>query len=117
MREVLSGESDESLVTIPGFFPSNGLSSDRWRPYFNALPIFASVKMISITELIVALAGVWLIYLVTLAVYRLYFSPLAQFPGPKLAALTLWYEFYHDVIKRGRYTWKIGELHKRYGRL
>lgn len=51
------------------------------------------------------------------AVYRLYFSPLAKFPGPKLAALTLWYEFYYDVIKRGRYTWKIAELHERYGLL
>lgn len=56
------------------------------------------------------------IYIVGLAVYRLYLSPLTKFPGPKLAALTLWYEFYYDVIKRGQYTWKIAELHKQYGR-
>ncbi|KAH0555914.1 hypothetical protein GP486_006142 [Trichoglossum hirsutum] len=55
------------------------------------------------------------LYLLALSVYRLYFSPIAKFPGPKLAALTFWYEFYYDVIKRGRYTWKIKELHEKYG--
>jgi hypothetical protein len=56
-----------------------------------------------------------ILYILVLSVYRLYFSPIAKFPGPKLAALTLWYEFYYDVIKRGRYTWKIWELHQKYG--
>ncbi|OTB00292.1 hypothetical protein M426DRAFT_267883 [Hypoxylon sp. CI-4A] len=48
-------------------------------------------------------------------VYRLFLHPLAGFPGPKLAAATLWYEFYYDGIKPGRYTFKIGELHEKYG--
>jgi ornithine cyclodeaminase/alanine dehydrogenase-like protein (mu-crystallin family) len=39
-----------------------------------------------------------------------YFGPLAKFPGPKLAAATLWYEFYYDVILKGRYSFKIKEL-------
>jgi hypothetical protein len=52
---------------------------------------------------------------VTIAIYRLYFSPIARFPGPRLAALTLWYEFYYDVIKKGSYIWKIKELHEQYG--
>ena len=54
------------------------------------------------------------VYVVVLIIYRLYFSPLAKFPGPKVAAATLWYEFYYDVVKRGRYTWKIAELHAQY---
>ena len=57
----------------------------------------------------------FLVYIITLAIYRLYITPLAKFPGPWLAALTLWYEFYHDVILRGRYTWKISEMHRTYG--
>ena len=61
------------------------------------------------------LSCVYLLYGLALGVYRLYFDPLAKFPGPKLAALTLWYEFYYDVVKRGRYTFEIAELHKRYG--
>lgn len=55
------------------------------------------------------------LYMLYGAIYRLYFSPVAKFPGPRLAALTFWYEFYYDVIKRGLYTFKIIELHKQYG--
>lgn len=47
--------------------------------------------------------------------YSVYLGPLAKFPGPKLAAATLWYEFYYDVILKGRYTFKIKELHEQYG--
>lgn len=54
----------------------------------------------------------WLIYGV---IYRLFLSPLAKIPGPKLAALTSWYEFYYDVIKPGKYVWKIKDLHTEYG--
>lgn len=61
-------------------------------------------------------AGSCLIYLIGLAIYRLYFSPIAQFPGPKLAALTLWYEFYFDVIQKGQCNWEIGRMHDRYGK-
>lgn len=56
------------------------------------------------------------LYYVGVAVYRLYFSPLAKFPGPKLAALTYWVEFYHDVIRRGQFTFEIGKLHDKYGK-
>ena len=56
-----------------------------------------------------------IIYLVGLSIFRLYLDPLAKFPGPKIAALTLWYEFYYDVIKRGKYTFEIERMHKRYG--
>ncbi|KAK2809424.1 hypothetical protein FQN50_003883 [Emmonsiellopsis sp. PD_5] len=63
-----------------------------------------------------ALAGlVFIVYVAGGVFYRLYLSPLAKFPGPKLAAATLWYEFYYDNIRRGQYTFKIIELHKKYG--
>lgn len=59
----------------------------------------------------VLLAG----YILSGAIHRLYLSPVASFPGPKLAALTFWYEFYYDVVQEGRYTWKIVQLHEEYG--
>lgn len=58
-----------------------------------------------------------LAYVFSVSVYRLYLGSLAKFPGPRLAALTLWYEFYHDVVKQGRYSWKIAEMHEKYGRI
>ena len=57
-----------------------------------------------------------LFYTVYGAVYRLYLIPVSKFPGPRLAALTFWYEFYYDVVKRGQYTWKIRDLHRQYGK-
>ncbi|KAH7048410.1 cytochrome P450 family protein [Macrophomina phaseolina] len=64
-----------------------------------------------------ALSGAVLLtgYLVWLTIYRLFISPLARFPGPKIAALTGWYEFYYDVVKQGKYVFKIKELHNKYG--
>ena len=53
--------------------------------------------------------------MICLAAYRLRLGPLVQFPGSKWAALTGWYEFYHQVVKDGRYVWKIQEMHDEHG--
>jgi len=63
---------------------------------------------------VVSIGG--LLYCVATVVYRLYLSPLSRFPGPKLAAATLLYEAYYDIVKKGQYTFKIKELHDKYGR-
>lgn len=56
------------------------------------------------------------LYYFGLGLYRLFFHKLAGFPGPKLAALTYWFEFYYDVYPyKHQYVWKIRELHERYG--
>ena len=55
------------------------------------------------------------VYCGCLAIYRLYFHPLAKFPGPRIGALTLWYEFYFDCVKGGKFIWEIERLHKKYG--
>ncbi|KAL9609721.1 MAG: hypothetical protein Q9167_005529 [Letrouitia subvulpina] len=54
-------------------------------------------------------------WFIGLGAYRVYFSPLAKFPGPRLAALTTWYQGYYDVFCRGQYVWRIKEMHARYG--
>ncbi|KAK8917455.1 Cyrochrome P450 monooxygenase [Metarhizium anisopliae] len=54
-------------------------------------------------------------YATVLAVQRLWLSPIAHIPGPRLAALTQYYELYYDIVLGGKYTFKIMELHKEYG--
>ena len=55
------------------------------------------------------------VYLICLAIYRIYFHPLSKFPGPKLAVATYWHETYYDVFKGHQYIWKIREMHQQYG--
>ena len=57
-----------------------------------------------------------LTYLVVLAVYRLYVSPLAKFPGPKLAALSKWYEAFFEIVRNGEFSFQIDKLHDQYGK-
>jgi hypothetical protein len=49
--------------------------------------------------------------------YKLHLHPLAHVPGPWYAALTHWYQFYYDVVQRGRFPWELERMHKRYGHI
>ncbi|KAH6625627.1 cytochrome P450 [Boeremia exigua] len=66
-------------------------------------------------DLIIAALVVFVSYAIGNAVYQLYFSPLSKFPGPKIAAVTLWYEIYYDVFKWGRYWVEVQKMHEEYG--
>ena len=48
--------------------------------------------------------------------YRLTIHPLAQFPGPTLAAITRLYGGFYDLRSETSYLKKMPELHKKYGR-
>lgn len=47
--------------------------------------------------------------------YNFYLHPLRKIPGPKLAAVTSWPDFYYDVIKDGSYLFEIRKMHDHYG--
>ncbi|GKZ66598.1 hypothetical protein AnigIFM60653_002813 [Aspergillus niger] len=63
------------------------------------------------------LTATLIVYSVGLGIYRLTFHPLAKFPGPKLAALTYWYETYYEVFKSpgGQFLFQYHKLHDKYG--
>lgn len=77
---------------------------------FNSFDIgFTKIAAVSFTTLLFYTAG--------LVIYRLYLSPLAKFPGPKLAAATQYYEIYYDIISGGggNFTRQIKKMHEKYG--
>ncbi|KAH8427074.1 cytochrome P450 [Aspergillus melleus] len=74
--------------------------------------MLADLEISSIWYVALLLLPAWIIYG---AIWRLYWSPLAGFPGPKCVALTFWVEFYYDVVKNGMFMWEIEKMHVKYG--
>ncbi|KAF1983502.1 cytochrome P450 [Aulographum hederae CBS 113979] len=63
----------------------------------------------------VALGVIYLIWCIWEGIYRLWFHPIAKFPGPKIAGLTYWYEMYYDIYLGGQYGNRIKAMHDQYG--
>lgn len=66
--------------------------------------------------MMLVMPAIGILWGVGLVVYRVFLSPLAKFPGRKLAAWTMWYEFYYQAVKGGQYPWEIQKMHEEYGR-
>lgn len=74
------------------------------------------IGLITWREIIALSLFLSVLYGSVVAFYRLYFAPVAAFPGPLLAGLTFFYQFYYDWVKSGQYYLKVEEMHKKYGK-
>jgi hypothetical protein len=57
------------------------------------------------------------LFAVAESIRRLWFHPLSKYPGPRLAAMTLWWQCYYDVFHDGggQLLAQLELLHKKYG--
>lgn len=79
-------------------------------------PGLPDLRAVATVETAARLFGLWVAYHVLVMLYNISpFHPLRRFPGPKLAAMTILYEGWYDMIKVGRYTGEIRKMHEKYG--
>lgn len=86
--------------------------------YLDSAASFGLIPRSDLFGVIKLFVACWLVFQFLKALYNVSpLHPLYAIPGPKLAAATYLPEFYWDVIKFGRYTRKIKEMHVVYGPL
>lgn len=67
------------------------------------------------TTLLLTLLAAWLAKELITALYNLTFHPLANFPGPRLAASTSWYKTFYEVLLARTWTSHLATLHTNHG--
>lgn len=84
-----------------------------WTDAASGLP---DLRAVVTMETVIRLVLLWVAYQILVALYNISpLHPLSRFPGPKLAAMTIAYEGWYDMIKVGRYTREIRKMHDKYG--
>ena len=93
------------------------LFSQRSRAATESSLILGVLQDVSLTKSCLSVVLLAILYTIILGIYRLYFSPLAGFPGSTLAIATGWYQCYYEVVRKGQYSFKIKEMHEQYGEM
>lgn len=65
--------------------------------------------------LLIATFGTFLAYAAYTVVYNVYLHPLAKFPGPPLAKITIYWKAYVECIANRSFCHYLVELHAQYG--
>jgi hypothetical protein len=76
----------------------------------------AAIKHLDLVSILFSSCVALLVYITSIALYRIILHPLAKIPGPKLAALTLLYQTYYCTRNnQSRFYKQVELLHKQYG--
>ena len=73
------------------------------------------ISSLTVFQSIVALVVIWLVWVVVTGIYNLTLHPLAVYPGPKLAAFTIWWKVYVELVDEANLCEKLFQLHRQYG--
>jgi hypothetical protein len=121
LRRVCPHATPPQIFTTPALKPHTPLHSvenlsSPWVVKVNGFE-FITLEMAILSDSSPLLWAICIYFFIVGAwtIYSVYLGPLASFPGPKLAAATRWYECYYDLVLGGQYTFKIKELHQKYG--
>ncbi|KAI1497820.1 cytochrome P450 [Biscogniauxia marginata] len=80
-------------------------------------PLLSTIMSVSYTQATLAAFVSFVLYTIIISIYRLFFHPLRNVPGPRLAALTQWVETYYECFKSpgGQFMWEYRKWHEQYG--
>jgi hypothetical protein len=93
------------LPLIPSFPPTKSVPFDNME----------HITIPTVSSRWVAAGLLFVVFITLKTTYRLLFSPLAGFPGPKFAASTKLFEAYHMIIKDD-WLATLEKLHRQYGK-
>jgi hypothetical protein len=99
---------------------------------FSSGPTPADLYSTILSHPVLSIVAIFLVHQIGRVIYRLYFHPLAKFPGPRLTAVTRWlaflrsvitrlivpicrYEIYYEMVLGGQFTEQIKRMHQQYG--
>ncbi|TEB28395.1 cytochrome P450 [Coprinellus micaceus] len=107
------GHPEALRCPVPRSKPCHFLRPCLWMAYSSPVQGFLQVQQR--TDLLTLVGGAVLLLLFCRVSQRLFFHPLARFPGPPAAALTDYYITYYDIFKGGEWINQLRKLHERYG--
>lgn len=81
------------------------------------LLVFENMEPLTICRIFATVILAYAIWIIASGVRNLYFHPLASFPGPKLAAFSIWWKIYLEVFLGENLTDRLFELHGTYGEM